>query len=68
MTPLFRVNHTFEARVFAVPNPFLAALVQCASRPGAPGATALVACANKADGLSNRIVEIAIDRNMMAFS
>src|SRR3981081_3780118 len=33
--------------LFAVPNPCLAALGQCASLPGAQGATRFVVCANK---------------------
>jgi hypothetical protein len=63
---LFSVNQTFEAKVFDVPNPFFAALGQCASLPGAPGARALVACANKAEQEKSQIVEMTISRSIFA--
>jgi hypothetical protein len=63
---LFSVNQTFEAKVFEVPNPFLAALGQCASLPGAPGASTLVVCANKPEHEKSKIVEMTISRNIFA--
>jgi hypothetical protein len=65
MTPLLRVNQTFDAEVVEVPNPFLAALGQCASSPGAPGATLLVASANKGAQEKPMIVEMTIARNIV---
>src|SRR5678815_3958585 len=63
-TPLFSVNHTFESRVFDVPNPFFAALGQCASSPGAPGASPLVDCPDKAEQPSKVNDVMAMNRNM----
>jgi hypothetical protein len=65
---LFSVNQTFEASVFEVPNPFFAALGQCASIPGAPGAIRLVACANKVEQQSIETVDMTMDRSMMTLS
>jgi hypothetical protein len=64
---LFSVNQTFEASVFEVPKPFFAALGQCASPPGAPGAVWLVACANKAGQGKSRNVEMKISRDITLF-
>jgi hypothetical protein len=61
---LFSVNQTFEASVLELPNPFFAALGQCASMPGAPGASLLVVCPNKAVQLDNEIIDIRMGRNM----
>jgi hypothetical protein len=61
---LFSVNQTFEANVFDVPKPSFAALGQCASSPGAPGAIALVVCPNKAGQMSNETVVMAMERSI----
>jgi hypothetical protein len=61
---LFSVNQTFEASVFEVPKPFFAALGQCASKPGAPGARLLVACPNKAGQLNNDTVAMTMNRSI----
>src|SRR6266478_5661952 len=50
-----------------LPNPFFAALDQCASRPGAPAASLLVACRNKAVQPSKEIVEMTNNWSILSF-
>src|ERR1700760_2517805 len=54
MTPPRSVNQTFDSVVFEVPTASLPALVQCASRPGAPGARSSATCADGATHATQR--------------
>jgi hypothetical protein len=61
------VNQTFDAVVFEVPKPFLAALGQWASAPGAPGGGVLVVCANKAGQTIQKMMQTIAKRTIICF-
>src|SRR4030095_6049912 len=67
MTPFVSVNQIFDLREVEVPNPFFAALGQCASMPGPPGANCKVGSANT-DGIAHTaVIQMTTKRYMNPF-